>query len=91
MGPRRHDGVFVATIEVLAFDRSRLLSDVSRVVSEHHLNIVAASHRDHVRPGEPHGLRRGAGRPGHLHSLIASLKHLDGVFDAYRQLPGRRT
>ena len=29
--------------------------------------------------------------PAHLHSLIASLKHLDGVFDAYRQIPGRRT
>ena len=35
--------VFVASIEVLAFDRSRLLSDVTRVVSEHHLNIVASS------------------------------------------------
>ena len=42
---RAADGVFVATIEVLAFDRSRLLSDVSRVVSEHHLNIVAARPR----------------------------------------------
>jgi GTP pyrophosphokinase len=39
---RGNDGVFVATIEVQAFDRSRLLADVSRVVSEHHLNIVAA-------------------------------------------------
>ena len=28
--------------------------------------------------------------PGHLESLISSLKHLDGVFDAFRTLPGRK-
>ena len=39
---RGGEGVFLATVEVRAFDRSRLLADVSRVVSEHHLNIVAA-------------------------------------------------
>jgi (p)ppGpp synthase/HD superfamily hydrolase len=39
------DGVFVATIEVVAIDRSRLLADVTRVVSEHHLNIVAPTPR----------------------------------------------
>ena len=27
--------------------------------------------------------------PNHLSSLIVSLKHLDGVFDAFRQLPGK--
>ncbi|HUZ10915.1 MAG TPA: bifunctional (p)ppGpp synthetase/guanosine-3',5'-bis(diphosphate) 3'-pyrophosphohydrolase, partial [Acidimicrobiales bacterium] len=40
---REGSTVFVASIEVLAFDRSRLLSDVTRVVSEHHLNIVSSS------------------------------------------------
>ena len=60
---RGNDGVFVATIEVQAFDRSRLLADVSRVVSEHHLNIVAARTGDDAGPGEPDGLRRRAGRP----------------------------
>ena len=84
------DGVFVASIEVLAFDRSRLLADVTRVVSEHHLNIVASSSQTDARPGQPDALRRGAGRPGHLESLLSSLKHLDGVFDAYRTLPGRK-
>jgi GTP pyrophosphokinase len=28
--------------------------------------------------------------PTHLQSLVSSLKYLDGVFDAYRQLPGKR-
>jgi len=87
---RRGDGVFVATIEVQAFDRSRLLADVSRVVSEHHLNIVAA--RTATTPDRVSRMAFDVelADPTHLHSLINALKHLDGVFDAYRQLPGKK-
>ncbi len=35
--------VFVASIEVKALDRSRLLRDVSNALSDHHVNIVACS------------------------------------------------
>src|SRR3984957_10049785 len=87
---RGSDGVFVATIEVQAFDRSRLLADVSRVVSEHHLNIVAA--RTATTPDRVSRMAFDVelADPTHLHSLITALKHLDGVFDAYRQLPGKK-
>jgi GTP pyrophosphokinase len=84
------EGVFLATVEVRAFDRSRLLADVSRVVSEHHLNIVAA--RTATAPDRVSRMAFDVelADPTHLESLIASLKHLDGVFDAYRQLPGKK-
>jgi len=87
---RGGEGVFLATLEVLAFDRSRLLADVSRVVSEHHLNIVAA--RTATTPDRVSRMAFDVelADPTHLQSLIASLKHLDGVFDAYRQLPGKK-
>ena len=87
---RGNDGVFVATIEVQAFDRARLLADVSRVVSEHHLNIVAA--RTATTPDRVSRMAFDVelADPTHLHSLISALKHLDGVFDAYRQLPGKK-
>src|SRR5579883_2252921 len=87
---RSADGVFVATVEVLAFDRSRLLADVSRVVSEHHLNIVAA--RTATTPDRVSRMTFDLelADPTHLQSLLSSLKHLDGVFDAYRLLPGKR-
>ncbi len=87
---RGNDGVFVATIEVQAFDRSRLLADVSRVVSEHHLNIVAA--RTATTPDRVSRMAFDVelADPTHLHSLVSALKHLDGVFDAYRQLPGKK-
>jgi GTP pyrophosphokinase len=87
---RGGEGVFLATVEVLAFDRSRLLADVSRVVSEHHLNIVAA--RTATAPDRVSRMTFDVelADPAHLQSLVASLRHLDGVFDAYRQLPGRK-
>jgi len=87
---REGSTVFVASIEVLAFDRSRLLSDVTRVVSEHHLNIVASSSQ--TAPDRVSRMRFDVelADPGHLDSLLSSLKHLDGVFDAFRSLPGRK-
>ena len=42
VGRRRGAGVFVASIEVEALDRARLLRDVSTVLSEHHVNIVSS-------------------------------------------------
>jgi len=82
--------VFVASVEVLAFDRSRLLADVTRLVSEHHLNIVASS--SHTAPDRVSRMHFDVelADPGHLDSLLSSLKQLDGVFDAYRTLPGRK-
>ena len=82
--------VFVASIEVLAFDRSRLLSDVTRVVSEHHLNIVASSSQTTADRVSRMRFDVELADPGHLDSLLSSLKQLDGVFDVYRVLPGRR-
>ncbi len=84
------EGIFVATVEVLAFDRERLLADVSRVVSEHHLNIVSA--RTVTAPDRVSRMSFEVelADPAHLHSVLASLKHLDGVFDAYRLLPGKK-
>ena len=87
---RGADGVFLATVEVLAFDRERLLADVSRVVSEHHLNIVSA--RTGTTPDRVSRMSFEVelADPAHLQSVVASLKHLDGVFDAYRLLPGKK-
>ncbi len=82
--------VVIASVEVLAFDRSRLLADVTRVVSEHHLNIVASATQ--TTPDRVSRMRFDVelADPGHLDSLVRSLKHLDGVFDAYRLLPRRK-
>jgi GTP diphosphokinase / guanosine-3',5'-bis(diphosphate) 3'-diphosphatase len=82
---------FLASIEVMAFDRASLLADVTRAVSEHHLNIVSSS--SHTGADRVSRMRFDVelADPAHLESLLGSLKRLDSVFDAYRSLPGRRS
>ena len=84
------ESIFRATLEVLAFDRSHLLSDVSQVVSEHHLNIVGARTVTTADRVSRMIFDIELADPSHLESLVSSLRRLDGVFDAYRQLPGAR-
>lgn len=88
---RGGQGLFLATLEVQAFDRSRLLADVSKAVSEHHLNIVAARTFTSLDRVSRMAFDVELADPSHLESLIGSLKHLDGVFDAYRLLPGKNS
>ncbi|HEV3353026.1 MAG TPA: bifunctional (p)ppGpp synthetase/guanosine-3',5'-bis(diphosphate) 3'-pyrophosphohydrolase [Acidimicrobiales bacterium] len=81
-------GVFVASIEIEALDRSKLLRDVSTVLSDHHVNILASS--SHTGSDRVARLRFDfeLGDPSHLESLLGTLKRVDSVFDAYRVLPG---
>jgi GTP pyrophosphokinase len=82
-------GQYRVTLEVMAFDRSRLLFDVSKVVAEFHLNIVSSSSVTSGSRIVRMVFDIELADPSHLNSLIAGLKSVDGVFDAFRQLPGK--
>jgi len=81
--------VFVASVEVKALDRSRLLRDVSAVLADAHVNIVSCN----TITGSDRISRMRfdfeLGDPSHLDSVISSIKQIDGIYDAYRVLPGR--
>jgi guanosine-3',5'-bis(diphosphate) 3'-pyrophosphohydrolase len=76
--------LFLVQIQVEALDRSRLLSDVTRVLSDHHVNILSASvstSRDRV------ALSRFVfemAEPSHLASVLTAVRKVEGVFDVYR-------
>ncbi len=76
--------LFLVQIQVEALDRSRLLSDVTRVLSDHHVNILSASvstSRDRV------ALSRFVfemAEPSHLASVLSAVRRVEGVFDVYR-------
>ncbi|WP_448629367.1 RelA/SpoT family protein [Cellulomonas soli] len=76
--------LFLVQIQVEALDRSRLLSDVTRVLSDHHVNILSASvstSRDRV------ALSRFVfemAEPSHLASVLSAVRKVEGVFDVYR-------
>jgi GTP diphosphokinase / guanosine-3',5'-bis(diphosphate) 3'-diphosphatase len=82
--------VFLVQIQVEALDRNRLLSDVTRVLSDNHVNILAANvstSRDRVAISR---FTFEMADPGHLDHVISAVRRVEGVFDAYR-VTGRRT
>ncbi len=86
----RSSGVFVATIEVVAIDRSRLLADVTSVVSEHHLNIVGANTQTDADRISRMRFDIELADPAHLDAVLGSIRQLDAVYDVYRILPGKK-
>ena len=81
-------GVFVVSIEVKALDRSRLLMDVSKVLSEHHVNILSSSSQTNADRISRMRFDFELADPSHLDSLLGSLKRIESVYDAYRLLAG---
>lgn len=83
------DTVFRASVEVVALDRSRLLRDVANTLSEQHVNIVACStHTGGDRVAKMR-FEFELADPGHLDSVLRTIKKIDGVYDAYRSGTGR--
>jgi GTP pyrophosphokinase len=81
--------VFLVQIQVEALDRSRLLSDITRVLSDNHVNILSASvatSRDRVAISK---FQFEMADPTHLGHVLNAVRRVDGVFDAYR-LTGKR-
>jgi GTP diphosphokinase / guanosine-3',5'-bis(diphosphate) 3'-diphosphatase len=85
----RSKSVFRAGVEVVALDRSRLLRDVANALSEQHVNIVACStHTGGDRVAKMR-FEFELADPGHLESVLRTIKQIDAVYDAYRLVPGK--
>jgi GTP pyrophosphokinase len=82
-------GMFVASMEVKAIDRARLLSDVARALSDHHVNILSASSSVGSDRITKMRFEFELGDPSHLDSLISTVKGIESVYDAYRVVPGK--
>ena len=80
--------VFLVQIQVEALDRTRLLSDVTRVLSDAHVNILSASvqtSRDRVAFSR---FTFEMGDVKHLGHLLRLVRNVQGVYDAYRITSG---
>lgn len=80
---------FVASIEVKAYDRHHLLSDVSVLFSEHHVNIISATTLTATDRIARLRFEFEIADPSHLDALMRALHEIDCVYDAYRVLPGK--
>ncbi len=81
-------GSFVASIEVKALDRARLLRDVSAALADHHVNIISCNTITGSDRISKMRFDFELGDPSHLDSVIGSIKQIDSIYDAYRVLPG---
>ena len=84
-----HQGTFVATIEVKALDRGRLLRDVAASMSDHHVNILSSTTHTGSDRVSKMRFEFELADPGHLDSLLATLRGIDSVYEAYRVVPGQ--
>jgi GTP pyrophosphokinase len=76
--------LFLVNIQVEALDRTRLLSDVTRVLSDAHVNILSATvttTRDRVAVSR---FSFEMADTKHLGHLLNQVRTVEGVFDTYR-------
>jgi GTP pyrophosphokinase len=76
--------VFLVNIQVEALDRSRLLSDVTRTLSDQHVNILSAAvstTRDRIALSR---FTFEMADATHLEQVLKTVRSVDGVYDVYR-------
>ncbi|MCX6405117.1 MAG: bifunctional (p)ppGpp synthetase/guanosine-3',5'-bis(diphosphate) 3'-pyrophosphohydrolase [Actinobacteria bacterium] len=76
--------VYLVNIQVEALDRARLLSDVTKTLSDQHVNILNASvttNRDRVAISR---FTFEMADPSHLNQILRAVRGIDGVYDVYR-------
>ena len=80
---------FLVSIQVEALDRHKLLADVTRALSDEKVNILSAhvtTTRDRVAVSR---FTFEMADPSHLNHVLAAVRKVDGVFDAYRVTSGQ--
>src|SRR5256884_1398268 len=79
---------FLVAIQVEALDRHKLLTDITKVLSDERVNILSATvatTRDRVAVSR---FTFEMADPKHLSHLLATVRKVDGVYDAYRVTSG---
>ncbi|MFV0319419.1 MAG: RelA/SpoT family protein [Microbacterium sp.] len=76
--------VFLVQIQVEALDRSALLSDVTRVLSEHHVSILSATVSTTNNQLAISRFVFEMGDTVHLDRVLNAVRRIDAVYDVYR-------
>ena len=76
--------LFLVNIQVEALDRARLLSDVTKTLSDQHVNILSASVSTSKDRTAISRFTFEMADASHLDSVLASVRGIEGVYDVYR-------
>ncbi len=81
-------GLFLVNIQVEALDRAALLSDITKVLSEHHVNILSASvSTSNARLAISRFVFE-MGDTTHLERVLNAVRRVEAVYDVYRVKSG---
>ncbi|RRD47941.1 bifunctional (p)ppGpp synthetase/guanosine-3',5'-bis(diphosphate) 3'-pyrophosphohydrolase [Tessaracoccus sp. OH4464_COT-324] len=75
---------FLVTLELLGMDRSGLLSDVTAVLAQQHVDIVSVNINSNKQRQFTGRVTFEAADPTHLQHIINQVRRVPGVFDVYR-------
>lgn len=76
--------VFLVQVQVEALDRAGLLSDLTRTLSEHHVNILSATVNTSTSRLAISQFLFEMANATHLDHVLAAVRKIDGVYDVYR-------
>ena len=76
--------VFLVNIQVEALDRARLLADITRTLSEQHVNILSAAVNTSKDRTAISKFTFEMADATHLDSVLAAVRAVEGVYDVYR-------
>ena len=83
--------VYVVSIMVEALDRARLLADVARVLSDHHVNVLGCTTHTSADRVAHQRFDFELADPSHLDAILRTVRAIDSVYDSYRVLPQRQS
>ena len=76
--------LFLVQIQVEALDRSGLLSDITRVLSEYHVNILSANLNTSSARLAVSTFVFEMANTTHLEHVLGAVRRIEGVYDVYR-------
>ncbi|MFC5383606.1 bifunctional (p)ppGpp synthetase/guanosine-3',5'-bis(diphosphate) 3'-pyrophosphohydrolase [Arcanobacterium hippocoleae] len=84
------DGVFLVQVQIEALDRRGLLADITRVLSEHDVNMLSGYINTSSERVARSNFTFEMADPRHLRQVLKELKKIEGVYDAYRVTNSRK-
>ena len=76
--------IFLVNIQIEALDRARLLSDVTRTLSDQHVNILSAAVSTSKDRTAISRFTFEMADATHLDAVLAAVRQIEGVYDVYR-------
>lgn len=76
--------IFLVNIQVEALDRARLLSDVTRTLSDQHVNILSAAVSTSKDRTAISRFTFEMADASHLDAVLSAVRQIQGVYDVYR-------